>query len=378
MPISIIADHKIPGLDWLGSRVDLHLLPSEAISSALHSAAFSDVQGIIVRSIQRVDRALLEKTNIKWVATPTSGIDHMDKAYLDSRGILLFSAPGCNASGVADYMLWMVAYLEKHNMLSVDINAFPQKTVGIIGAGHVGKQVQKMLTLLEFNVFMYDPPQGLKTDLNAIAACDLICVHPSLSYDGLYPSYHLLSSEWFQIMNEKAILINASRGAVIDTDVLLKYAQTHPTFHYGLDVFEREPLVIKSVIERSFISTPHIAGHTIESFYRASHKIVGDIAQWMGISTLGLTESLESLESMESIIPIDATACLHWYDVILALYPFQSPDLLTSANFYAQRDKYRMRHDFSRIPIKISYALPELDRLLLENLSLHLENNHVE
>lgn len=378
--MKVIADHKIPGLAWLSWHVDLQLLPSEAIPSALHLDAFSDVQGIIVRSTQRVDRALLENTNIKWVATPASGTDHIDKAYLDSQGILLFAAPGCNASAVVDYVLWMVAYLARKHWLNVDTDATEKKTAGIIGAGHVGKRVQKMLTLLGFEVFMYDPPQDIHTDLNAIAACDLICVHPSLSHDGPYPSYHLLSSEWFQMMNKKAILINASRGAVINTQALNQYVQDHPSFYYGLDVFEQEPFVLESLIERSFMSTPHIAGHTIESFYRASHKITGDIAQWMGLPTTGLIETLQSMESVlnKLIPPVDATHCQHWYDVILALYPFQSSEPLTAANFYAQREKYRSRHDFSRIPVKISYALPEADRLLLENLSLHLENNHVE
>lgn len=367
--MKIIADRNIPGLAWLSSRVDLHLLPSEAIPTALHMEIFSDVQGIIVRSIQRVDRALLENTNIKWVATPASGTDHIDKAYLDSQGISLFSAPGCNASGVADYMLWMVAYLEKQHLFQ------EKKTAGIIGAGHVGKRVQKMLRTLGFDVLMYDPPLGIKTDIKAIAACDLICVHSSLSYDGLYPSYHLLSSEWFRAMNEKAILINASRGAVIDTLVLNQYAQDHPSFHYGLDVFENEPCVVESVIQRSFISTPHIAGHTIESFYRATQKITTDIAQWIGIPIIGLAESMEPIEP---IMSIDATACQHWYDVILVLYPFQSSTSLTQGNFYAQREHYRTRHDFARIPIKISYSLPEADRLLLKNLSLYRENHHVE
>lgn len=383
--MKIVADNKIPMLfQLLGKHFDLTMLPLEEINAQ----ALKEVDILIVRSVLRVNQELLQNTRVSVVATVTSGTDHIDKDYLRKHNITLFSAPGSNAQGVVDYILWHVAYLTKHGYIS----HLPGNEAGIIGLGHVGTKVKQLLETLGFNVICYDPPKAVlsnsayfEKDLNKIAEQDLICVHAELTYSTefnpiSYPSYHLLSTEWLQQVKKDAVIINAARGAIIDTAALLK--ENYP-FNFCLDVFENEPNINETLVNNALTTTPHIAGHTIESFYRASTMIANAIKKHTGIAEPSFTKDLWNSENI--LPPILAQNCQHWYEVILMLYNFQSHTLnssLTSANFYSMRAGHRFRHDFAAIPIVISKTLNASDQALLKNLGLNIinfqENNHAE
>ena len=387
--MKIIADNKIPGLlDLLEKDFELVLLPLEAINAEI----LRDADILICRSVLRVNQALLENTRVSIVATATSGTDHIDQAYLEKQGITLFSAAGSNAQGVADYMLWMIVYLTKNEILSENSSAnasgkFSGKTAGIIGAGHVGTKVKNVLEILGFKVLMNDPPKAQKdprfisTDLEIIAQQDLICVHAELTKNQPFPSFHLLDSKWFQALNKKAILINAARGAIIDTEALIAAKlDVKKSMNICLDVYENEPNVPELLIEKCEITTPHIAGHTIESFYRATEMVVEQIRKKVGVNFNHEKSPLAPLckggnSLVEHCKKINAAECQHWYDIILKLYNFQSKLDLTPTTFYTLRESHRIRHDFSAIPIQISQRLPKADRLLLEKLQLNLHLN---
>ncbi len=362
--MKVIADKKIPGLsDFLSKQLDLELLSLEDINAQ----ALKNADILIGRSVLKVNEALLDNTSVRIVATCSSGTDHIDVNYLNERGIKLFSAPGSNAQAVTDYILWMVAYVQSQG------KKFAKKA-GIIGAGYVGSKVKLLLETLGFQVIVNDPPRALRdptfvsAELNEIAECDLICLHPSLSVEQPYPSYHLLSTAWWQKVKEHTVIINASRGAVIDTQALL--AQ-NKKFILCCDVFENEPHVNQALIENCLIATPHIAGHTIESFYRATQMIVNQIHDKLGI-----------VEKNSPCPPfcqgetgtIDASSCRHWYDVILKCYNFRSKVDLTPTSFYTLRETHRIRQDFATMTIKNSYFLSESDRTILIRLQLKLED----
>lgn len=357
----IVADNKIPGLLPNLTDFDLTLLPPEAITA--QSLRNADI--LICRSVLKVNRALLDNTPVKIVATPASGIDHIDTHYLEARGIPLFSAAGSNAQGVADYILWMIAWLEKNRKLS-------GKRAGIIGAGHIGTKIQSLLHILGFEVLMNDPPRAFKdphfisTDLYDLRQQDLICVHAALSREQPFSSYHLLSSGWFNELKENATLINAARGGIIDTQALLRHKKP---LNLCLDVFENEPDIegYEQLVKKCFITTPHIAGHTIESFYRATEMIVSQIKHYLSLNAV----SPFSIPNIP-ITPIDARECQYWYDVILKLYDFHSKLELIPTTFYTLRESHRMRHDFAKIPIRIGLGLPEKERLLLKKLQLNV------
>jgi erythronate-4-phosphate dehydrogenase len=364
--VKIVADNKIHGLSaqYLAEHFELELLPVDAINSI----TLQDADILLCRSVLRVNQVLLDNTSVKIVATVTSGIDHIDTHYLEQNNIRLFSAPGSNAQGVVDYVLWMVAYLENKQVFSQR-----KKTAGVIGAGHVGSKVQNLLTLLGFKVFMNDPLKAqsdtsfISENLDEIAKQDLICIHAALSKEQPFPSYHLLSTAWFKKLNPKTVLINAARGSIIDTQALLDCPQR--TVRLCLDVFENEPNISATLIQQALVATPHIAGHTVESFYRATAMVLKQIYAYLEISW---NPHIFPLRAQEIHQTIDASSCLRWYDVILKLYNFHSELELTPITFYTLREAHRVRHDFATISIQNTQHLPEFDRGLLKKLELNI------
>jgi erythronate-4-phosphate dehydrogenase len=369
--MKVVADNKIPGLsNLLSSEFDLELLPLEAINSE----TLKNADAFIGRSVLKVNKELLDNTKVQVVATCTSGTDHIDMNYLKEREIALFSAPGSNAQGVADYVLWMLAYCEKNHINVGANNIRPHKKAGIIGGGYVGTKVQSVLEILGFEVIVNDPPKALKdstfisASLEEIADCDLICVHPFLTKTPPYPSYHLLAEDWWKLVKENTVFINAARGAVVDTNALLKQKKN---IYLCLDVFEDEPNVNKKLIKQCVVATPHIAGHTIESFYRATEMIVDKIHHHFGVKNI--KSSFSNDYSQEKAASVDASYCCSWYDVILKCYNFCAKLELTPTTFYTLRNTYRDRHDFSALLIKTNEFLSDADRFLLEKLQLNVE-----
>lgn len=312
-------------------NIHLILLPV----SDINISTLRDADVLICRSVLPVNQALLDNTHVRVVATASSGTDHIDARYLASRGIALFSAPGSNAQGVADYVLWMLAYLAKSGRII--------KTAGIIGVGHVGRKVQGILDTLGLSVLLYDPPRALiepdfiSATLDEIAQQDVICVHASLSRDGRYPSEHLLSSDWLHKLKKNAILINAARGAILDTQAVLDLKDRDDICIIA-DVFEHEPQIHPDFVRRCLMTTPHIAGHTVESFARATQMIVDQILGYFYMIKIPPAPSFYKGGNA--------------YEKILQCYDFQSmpPEIsppLSAENFYALRQYHGRRHDFS-------------------------------
>lgn len=129
----VIADENIPYVrEAFGDLGDVITLPGRS----LDRASLIDAELLLVRSVTKVNAALLDGTAVRFVATATIGEDHLDRAYLKERGIGFSSAPGCNANSVADYV--SVALLELAQAHGLDLSTM---SAGVIGVGNVGKRV---------------------------------------------------------------------------------------------------------------------------------------------------------------------------------------------------------------------------------------------
>jgi len=320
---------------------------------------------LISRSVTRINADLLRDTSVGVVGVTSSGTDHVDKNYLKSCHVPLFSAPGSNAQAVKDYVFWLLAYLEKNKLLN-------GKQAGIIGVGHVGKQIEALLKMLDFSVSLNDPlrvldePEFISMDLKDFADLDLICLHPSLSRQGPFPSYHLVTENFLKRLKPNTVIINASRGGVIDSEALLRQ---HYPLHYCFDVFENEPHINLDVVKECRIATPHIAGHTIESFHRASFQVVQQIgAYWEEHYSQTIVKEKTAISN--HLPKIDRRECQRWYDVILSLYDFNLKALFKPDNFYALREANRFRHDFSAAKLILNPAFPKEDKKCLLDYGL--------
>ena len=240
-----------------------------------------DVDVLIIRSITKVNEDLLSKANkLKFVGTATAGMDHMDTALLDKKGIAYSNAQGSNCESVGDYILSVLLVLaEKYNL------SFEGKSIGIVGCGFVGSQVYNKAKALGLTIVKNDPPRfktGDKTcnaTLDEALACDIVTLHVPLIKDGEYKTLHLIDEQKLLKLKPNAIFINASRGNVVDNEALSEFLEKRPDVKVWLDVFEGEPQInCKKLLSQVDGATAHIAGYSYESKRRANVMLANTLA----------------------------------------------------------------------------------------------------
>ena len=240
-----------------------------------------DVDVLIIRSITKVNEDLLSKANkLKFVGTATAGMDHIDTALLDKKGIAYSNAQGSNCESVGDYILSVLLVLaEKYNL------SFEGKSIGIVGCGFVGSQVYNKAKALGLTIVKNDPPRfkiGDKTcnaTLDEALACDIVTLHVPLIKDGEYKTLHLIDEQKLLKLKPNAIFITASRGNVVDNEALSEFLEKRPDVKVWLDVFEGEPQInCKKLLSQVDGATAHIAGYSYESKRRANVMLANTLA----------------------------------------------------------------------------------------------------
>ena len=275
--MKIIADQNMPLVEQLFTQYgDVKLLPGRAITSE----DLVDAELLLVRSVTRVDRQLLEGTGVRFVGSATIGTDHIDLDYLAEAGIQFAHAPGCNAEAVVQYDLSVMAEL---------MPQWRSKKVGIVGCGNVGGRLYRRLCDLGVNCAVYDPLLEAGTiaglgNLAAVLTCDIICLHTPLTTAGDYPSHHLFDAEVLASLKPDVLLINAGRGAVIDNQALLEAFKGGFKAQVALDVWETEPAVDRNLMDYVAIATPHIAGYSLEGKVRGTEMVHQAFRHWAGLA----------------------------------------------------------------------------------------------
>lgn len=259
MSFNIVADENMEGLtEYLGPLGTVHRVKGRG----LKNSDLQDADVLLVRSVTTVNEQLLAGTSVRFVGTATSGFDHVDKKYLDRAGIAFAHAPGSNANSVVEYVLGAVGAVgQKLEQL------FSGGTVGIIGYGNIGRLLAKRLAELRINYRVYDP--WLDTEqlsnpasLGEVLRCDVISVHAELTNKQPWPSYHLLGCDELAQVAQSSLLINASRGAVIDNAALQQRLGEEDAPITILDVWEHEPCVSEALLAQVRFGTAHIAGYS--------------------------------------------------------------------------------------------------------------------
>ncbi|MDZ7625283.1 MAG: 4-phosphoerythronate dehydrogenase [Ignavibacteriaceae bacterium] len=241
----------------------------------LTNKAVKDADVLIIRSITRVDEELLNKSKVRFVGTATIGTDHIDLDYLQSKNISFADAKGCNADSVAEYVFTALLKVASEKKLSLK-----NKTIGVVGIGNIGSRVVRLAESLGMKVLKNDPPLERKAigknyvSLDEILKADIITLHVPLSFEGVDKTFHLLNENNLKMIGENAIIINTSRGAVIDNTSLLNET-IRKNFNLILDVWEEEPLVNINLLAKTKIATPHIAGYSYEGKVNGT-KIIYD------------------------------------------------------------------------------------------------------
>ena len=235
----------------------------------------ADADILLVRSITRVNEQLLHlNKSIKFVGTATIGTDHIDQEYLKSRGINFSSAPGCNKISVAEYILSSLMVLAEEKQFQLI-----DKTVAIVGAGNTGSAVYQRLNALGVNCKLYDPPLQIAGDkrefccFDEVLKADIITLHVPKTDSGPYPTVHMFNDAVLRKLHRKQILLNASRGEVIDNQALLELAQQKLSPLLVLDVWENEPNINVQLLPFVEVATPHIAGYSLDGKVRGTEML---------------------------------------------------------------------------------------------------------
>ncbi|WP_425929997.1 4-phosphoerythronate dehydrogenase PdxB [Pseudomonas sp. NyZ201] len=276
----IVADENIPLLDaFFAGFGEIRRYPGRAIDRD----CVRDADVLLVRSVTRVDRALLEGSQVRFVGTCTIGTDHLDLGYFAEAGIHWSSAPGCNARGVVDYVLGSLLTLAE-----LDGADLSRRTYGVVGAGQVGGRLIQVLRGLGWKVLVCDPPRqaaegGDYVALERILAeCDVISLHTPLTRAGEQPTWHLFDRQRLARLRPGAWLINAARGPVIDNSALRELLLEREDVLAVLDVWEEEPLVDVELADLCVIATPHIAGYSLDGKQRGTAQIYQAYCAWRG------------------------------------------------------------------------------------------------
>jgi len=282
--MKIVADENIPLVKLaFGSFGEVETMPGRMI----RPEAVRDAEVLLVRSITKVDAALLSGSRVRFVGTATIGVDHVDREWLKREGIGFASAPGSNAESVAEYVVAALLVLAERMNVSL-----AGKSLGIVGVGNVGSRVARNARALGMRVLLNDPPLKRATGdaryltLEETLQADIVSLHVPLTREGPDRTWHLADEDFFRRMRPGSVFINTSRGAVADSGALMK-ALGKTLVAAVLDVWEHEPGIDPHLLERVQIGTPHIAGYSYdgkvtgtEMLYRAYCEFADKTPEW--------------------------------------------------------------------------------------------------
>ena len=279
--MKIVIDEKIPYM-----KEALEAMGHSVVAKAGSDIDASDVksaEALFVRTRTFCNAALLDGSSVKFIGTATIGYDHIDADYCSRNAIRWHNAPGCNADAVLQYVQSSIYSWCKKSDMQLD-----SITLGIVGVGQIGGRVARWAESQGMRVLRNDPPREASGEegfvpLERIAAeCDIITFHPTLTRTGAHPSFHLADKAFFDSLQHTPLIINASRGPVVDNCALLAAYREGKIGDIVIDVWEGEPEINLELLEAAFIATPHIAGYSSEGKFNATKIVLQQFADFSG------------------------------------------------------------------------------------------------
>ena len=363
--MKIVCDNKIPFLRGaLEPYAEVVYLPGAETTAEV----VKDADGIITRTRTRCDASLLEGSRVRAIATATIGFDHIDTAWCEANGIAWSNAPGCNSWSVKQYISSVLAVLAEIHGLRLDT-----LTLGVVGVGNVGSKVAEVGRAFGMRVLLCDPPrartegQSAFVDIDTILAeSDMVTLHVPLTCAGEDATWHLIDAARLARMRASQILINSSRGPVVDNAALKETLSRQGILGAVLDVWEGEPDIDRELLGLLDIATPHIAGYSADGKANGTTMSVRYLASRLGLplanwSASGIPAPEQALE-----FGLDATgktaqevlteAVLHTYDVR------RDSDALRAApdSFERLRGDYWIRREPSAFTLTLRGGSPDI------------------
>ncbi len=338
--MKIIVDDKIPYIKGQVERLtnEVVYLPGAAIAPD----DVRDADALIVRTRTHCNRRLLEGSRVRFIATATIGFDHLDTDYLRQAGVLWTNCPGCNATSVAQYVRNSLLLWAQHRGISLE-----SLTIGIVGVGHVGTAVCRALQPLGCRLLLNDPPRAEREGAAGFSSlqelqqqCDVITIHTPLVRDGKHPTMHLVDDAFLHALPRCPLVINSGRGEVVDNEALERALDEGRIAQAIIDTWENEPALRRSLLQKVFIGTPHIAGYSADGKANATRMSLEALARWMGRDT--------DFDVQPPALPADFVLPADPWQRALALYNPMGDSQRLKANpesFERQRGDYPLRRE---------------------------------
>lgn len=275
--MKIVADDKIP---FLKGIFEPYARTEYLPGAEINQKTLQDADALITRTRTCCTPELLAGTSVRFIATATIGFDHISPQLT----IPWTNAPGCNSSSVAQYIA--------SALLSLDDRPLDGMTLGVVGVGHVGQKVAAVGRALGMNVLLNDPPRaaaegsaGFSTLDELVCNADFITFHVPLTMTGKYTTYHLADEVLLKRMKQDAVLINSSRGEVVDNKALKEVLRSG-RIRAVLDVWENEPEFDRELLDLLAFGTPHIAGYSTDGKANGTTMAVRAVAEALDIEKL--------------------------------------------------------------------------------------------
>ena len=277
--MKIVADKNIPFLEGVFEPyADVVYIDGRDITRD----DIIDADVLVIRTRTKCNAELLEGTKVSMIATATIGVDHIDMDYCRNNNIEVHNAEGCNAGGVMQYVFSALYGIAARKGIKLD-----DATLGIIGVGHVGSKVEAMARYLGFNVLLCDPPraaaegeEGFCSLEYLLANSRIVTMHVPLDET----TRKMANEDFFMMMQQGAIFINASRGEVVDDDALMSAIPKLGAV--VIDTWNNEPDVDERLMDVVDIATPHIAGYSYQGKQNGTASAVQSVARHFCIKEL--------------------------------------------------------------------------------------------
>ncbi|WP_372949498.1 4-phosphoerythronate dehydrogenase PdxB [Mariniphaga sp.] len=318
-----------------------------------------DADAIVTRTRTKCNRELLEGSKVKFITTATIGYDHIDTEYCKQAGIEWTNAPGCNAESVNQYIASALFSYSMKNRFDLK-----DKTIGIVGVGHVGSKVARLCETIGMKVLLNDPPrerfEGPEqfVSLETIQKeADIITFHVPLNLKGEDATFHLVDETFLQNLNKKPLLINSCRGEVFDSAAIKNALKTGAVSGFIADCWENEPEIDLELLELVDYGTPHIAGYSKDGKANGTKMSVQAISRFFN---LGIDNwEPENVELPEkTTIEIDGNQRREYSilaEAVLSTYDIETDDEALRENphlFEKLRGDYPVRREFGSYTIK--------------------------
>ncbi|NLE02372.1 MAG: 4-phosphoerythronate dehydrogenase [Fibrobacter sp.] len=370
--MKVIADENIALVqDAFSGFGEIVTVPGREINREL----LSDASILLVRSVTEVNKDLLDGTSVKFVASATIGVDHVDTKYLQENSIGFAYAPGSNSASVAEYVVAALLHISRKTGRPLE-----KMNLGIVGVGSIGSKVYHHAAALGLNCILNDPPKKRMTGSDIyvpmdtlLEKADIISFHVPLITAGEDTTYHMVNKEMLSRMKNNVILINTSRGKIIDEKIVR--AQREKFDGLIFDVWENEPAINIETLKCTDIGTAHIAGYSYEGKLRGTQMIYDAACafffakpEWR-VPEGYYTDIMDRIDIRNSTEPV--------YDAVRSVYAIEKDSKNLSAiiqksktdqeSYFDQlRKNYPRRREFPHFLIQCSNAQKKSAAVLTE------------